>query len=192
MCFGFGNKVSRNRRLPSTRARARLSNRRVSILFCVLCFLKRELTARRNFKPPPPRLRLKLRVRIPVAAREEEDASHLRRPGETAPSDIHRNRGASRLTGKERPTRRAPCALSGVRTARPCSVHPARLRGVHPARLAACHRRVLQRAIGTSWTYNRHVLRRATSTSGGVQPARPCGVRSAPSGAIRRVQERAI
>ena len=147
----------------------------------MLCFLKKEFTARRNFQTPPPRLWLKLWVRFPVAASGEGDASHPRRPGKAVPSDTLGLRGAARFIGKERPARRATCALSGVRTARPrgvhparpCGVQPARSRGVQPARLAACNRHVLRRATGTSCgvqparlaACNRHVLRRATGTS---------------------------
>ena len=75
ICFGFGNKVSRSRRLPSTRARLTLEPTRLATLLCAslpFCFFskkKENLTARRNFNLPPPRLWLKLWVRLPVAAR---------------------------------------------------------------------------------------------------------------------------
>ena len=77
---------------------------------------------------------------------------------------------------------------------------PARTAGLTCASLTARARHVLRRASGTSSgvqparlaARNRRVWRRAIGASRGAHPARLSGVQSAPSGAHRRAQGRAI
>ena len=152
VCFGFGDKVSRSRRLPSTRARLTLEPTRLATLLCAslpFCFFsgkQENLTARRNFSLPPPWLWLKLWVRLHVAARGRGGTPLApRRPGETAPSDTKNDEAAPSRHGKQRP--------AGARTARTRRTPPratrransACARGAQPARFPA-RERALRRA----------------------------------------------
>ena len=137
MCFGFGDKVSRSRRLPCTRARLTLEPTRLATLLCAslpFCFFsekKENLTARRDFNLPPPRLWLKLWVRPPVAARGRGG-----RP--SPPGGLGRPRRQTPRTTRQRPVatdnRGRPARAHGALPAHTTARYPARKLGVRTPR----------------------------------------------------------
>ena len=151
VCFGFGNKVSRSRRLPSTRARTRLSNRRVSLLFCAslpFCFFpekKENSQPGGTFSCHRPGRGSSAGCYSPWLPEERGmplAPGGLGRPHRQPPDNFEAPPASTEKSGRARArTRRATGTSSDVQ----------------PARFAAC---------------NRHVYRRATGASRGAQPAR--------------------
>ena len=190
VCFGFGNKVSRSRRLSSTRARARLLNRRGSLLFCVLRLLSASFLRRKRTPQPGGTLSFQcpgcgsssgcdspwlLGERgTPLAP------GSLGRPRRQTPKDDEAPPRLTEKSGRARArSRRAPGAQPARSSARERRVfaacNPARLRGVQPGTSS-------RRATGTS-------SRRATGTS----PRRAfCAVRRTQTRARARDLERVI
>ena len=178
-------------------ARAPDSRTDASRFFCVLRFLsasflkrkiekKENLKARRNFNFPPPRLWLKC---LASAFGSTGDAlcSWGPRPARRLPPP-RPDRGALGALGEKRkagPDGRPHCATARLRARVPaCSarLHTSR---VCAPRVIACSARLhALRACAPARLRIRRAPARLTGASCGVQPA--------PSGATRRLQERAI